>query len=644
MSGIQTTIELRSLLAGVDCIAAVSSVAGALFFAVAARRSRQDAAFWLLAVALLAFAGNSVVSLVLMLKPEDTYALERVRIERLGLAGWWVANTVLFHFALVFTGRRPTKRQLAVYYATLAAWVTLLVSGALHDAGRTQWIRQSAFGLGAAWETLAMNRSGELCNAWACTVPWLVTGIFLRACRAGQRELRFASLAAVAFIAATVNDALLWNGTIRGLYFSQFGFIVFALGVACSLLVRSGKLARDFQHAQELMESSQTALALQKDLEAFRRVDRERQEVAKRKDEFIAMLSHELRSPIAALSSGSSVLSKTPSDDARVERARALIERQTRHLARLVDDLVDVSRIERGRLDLQRTRCDLVEIVGVAVEDFRSVNATHAFDVSLPASGVWIDGDPVRLAQVVDNLLQNAVRYSVAGSAIEVRLSSAEGSAVLAIEDHGFGVDSDRRAHMFTPFTALPGQRGGLGLGLGLVKGLVDLHDGVVRCESEGRGRGSTFVVTLPLAEADADAPVPTSSKIRRKSGGKSRRNVCVLVIEDHADAAEALCDLLELSGAVVELARCGRDGVAAARLRAPALILCDLGLPDMDGYDVVRALRADPATAQLRIIALSGYTQPEDRKRALEAGFDDHIAKPVGLEALEALLLNAAA
>ena len=358
----------------------------------------------------------------------------------------------------------------------------------------------------------------------------------------------------------------------------------------------------------------------------------EAREADRRKDEFLAMLAHELRNPLAPITNAAHLLRQPGLSDAERGRTHEMLVRQTRHLGRIVDDLLDVTRISRGKIELRRERVDLAALVRDAVEDHRGVLEASRLAVTKDVSGepVWVRGDRTRLTQVVGNILQNAAKFTDPGGRVAVRLGvdRATQEADVAVEDTGIGIDADLLPRVFEMFTqadqTLDRSRGGLGLGLALVKGLVELHGGRASAASEGPGRGARFTFRLPL-DANEEAPTPAAAE---PAGTGSLR---ILVVEDSRDGAESLRMLLELSGHEVRVAHTGPTGVEAAREFRPAVVLCDLGLPGgMSGYDVARALRADPATAAARLIAVSGYGQPEDRENARSSGFDLHLTKPV--------------
>ena len=358
----------------------------------------------------------------------------------------------------------------------------------------------------------------------------------------------------------------------------------------------------------------------------------------RRKSEFIGVLSHELRNPLAPIRNSLAILDRVAPESADALKAREVIHRQTQHLTRLVDDLLDVNRISSGKIELRRAHTDLRDVARRACDDHRSLFEERDVDLRFeePAGPVWIDADPTRIAQVVGNLLQNASKFSDPGGRTTVTVHKAASQAEVRVRDTGIGIDPAQIERMFQPFAqaekTLARTRGGLGLGLALVKGLVELHGGSVAGRSEGPGRGAEFAVHLPLA--------PDPPAANRFEGTRSAaRSRSVLVVEDNLDAGETLKDLLEIGGHRVWLARDGRSAVALAREHRPEVVICDIGLPDMSGYEVARMLRADRALDGSWLVALTGYAQPEDRERAAEAGFDAHLAKPPSIDALDAAI-----
>jgi urea ABC transporter urea binding protein len=364
--------------------------------------------------------------------------------------------------------------------------------------------------------------------------------------------------------------------------------------------------------------------------EALREADR-------RKTEFLAVLSHELRNPLAPIRTSLFVLERAPPGGEKARDALAVIDRQVTHLARLIDDLLDMTRITRGKLQLQRAHVELGALVHQSLDDFRSgFEAKRVLlEGRLNPEPVWIDADPTRIAQVIGNLLRNASMFTQRGGRVEVSLQREGAQAVLRVRDTGQGIAPEDLRQLFQPFfqaaQTLARTAGGLGLGLSLVKALVELHGGSVSVVSEGLGRGSEFTVRLPLA-----APVQQAAAAEEPHAARPHR---VLVIDDNVDAANTLKEILEIMGHEVRVAYDGLGGIAAARAFHPEMVLCDIGLPGIDGYEVARVLRADESLRGTTLVAVSGYALPADKQRAVEAGFSFHLTKPSSMESLERVL-----
>ena len=380
--------------------------------------------------------------------------------------------------------------------------------------------------------------------------------------------------------------------------------------------------------------------ARQESEERHRKAAEKLAESDRRKEEFFGILSHELRNPLAATRNALHLLATSPDDPPRSSRAREVIERQIGHLTRLVDDLLDVNRIARGRVQLHRAPLELSSLVRDTVEDHRAGfdAAGIALVLELPPGQVSVDGDATRLAQVLGNLLSNAAKFTPGGGAVTVRLGEEPGIARLEVSDTGEGVEPDLLPRLFEPFAqadrTLARSRGGLGLGLTLVKGIVRLHGGEVAVSSAGSGTGTHVVVRLPLAPAPVGERPPTEARVAPTRPSGARTTAQVLIVEDNVDAAETLREALELEGLTVTVAFDGATGVEVARRTRPDLVICDIGLPgDLDGYGVARALREDPLLRDTPLIALTGYAGPEDRARARDAGFDRHLSKPSSID-----------
>jgi signal transduction histidine kinase/CheY-like chemotaxis protein len=358
-----------------------------------------------------------------------------------------------------------------------------------------------------------------------------------------------------------------------------------------------------------------------------------------RKSDFLAVLSHELRNPLAPIVNGLAVLDRAEPGSEPAARARQVIHRQTRHLTNLVDDLLDSTRLSRGKVELHREYFELRDLARITFDDHREIFQQRGVSISLEVAPgpVPMYADPTRIAQVLSNLMQNAAKFTPRGGRVSVAIHAEDGHALLRVRDTGTGMEPEVVARVFEAFVQGPQdiarQHGGLGLGLALVKGFVELHGGSVSAYSAGVGRGSEFLVKLPLAPmvAASDSGPPRQSK--------PPPSCLILIIEDNIDAGDALAQMLEFSGHRTHVARDGHAGIALARELKPDVILCDVGLPDMDGYEVARLLRADQALSRTRLVALTGYAQPEDKQRVAQAGFDAHLAKPATLEDLSAIL-----
>ena len=387
-----------------------------------------------------------------------------------------------------------------------------------------------------------------------------------------------------------------------------------------SLAAALGRAALAMREKQELAEREKAAL----------------QAADRAKDEFLAMLSHELRNPLAALTAAAHVLKLADPAEQAAIKARAVVERQTKHMARLVGDLLDISRVAMGKVALERERFDLAQAAGNLVNVWRASGRLERHAVFLEMKPAWVDADRARIEQILSNLLDNAVKFTPAGRRITVGAGQEGEWAVLRVADEGEGLAPGSAERMFELFVqgarGLDRAAGGLGVGLALVKRLTEMHGGTVSAGSAGPGAGTTFTVRLPAVlprAAQAAAPeAPPRVEPRR-----------VLIVEDNDDARQMLHEALAFSGHEVREARDGASGLALAAEARPDVALIDIGLPDLDGYEVARRLRASPGGRRMGLIAITGYGQAEDQRRAYEAGFDAHLTKPVAPERLKQVM-----
>jgi PAS domain S-box-containing protein len=376
--------------------------------------------------------------------------------------------------------------------------------------------------------------------------------------------------------------------------------------------------------------------------QALRQLNEQLAEADRRKNEFLAVLSHELRNPLAPIRNSVYILGRARPGGQQSRHAVEVIDRQVEHMTRLVDDLLDVTRISRGKIKPQRERIDLNALARGTAEDHREAFTRNGVELRVETGRepLWVDGDPTRLAQVIGNLLSNSAKFTPRGGCTVLSVgANGPGEAVARVRDNGVGMSPETVGSLFQPFVqaaqTIERSRGGLGLGLALVKGLVEMHGGRVGAESAGEGGGSEFTVTLPRE----GKPRPDRPEVPARGPAAGARRV--LVVEDNVDAAESLREALELDQHEVAVAYTGPEGVDKAHEYRPEVVLCDIGLPGMDGYGVARALRTDP-DEELRsvyLIALSGYALQEDVNKSVEAGFDRHMAKPPSMEALERAL-----
>ena len=383
---------------------------------------------------------------------------------------------------------------------------------------------------------------------------------------------------------------------------------------------------RQYQIRDYLVESDRTAAALR--------------EADRRKDEFLAILAHELRNPLAPLRNGLEAMRLKPHDLGAAAWARGLMERQVAQMVRLIDDLLDLSRVSRGTIELRHERCEVRSLVHAAMDVCGAAfdGAGHRLTLDLPAEPVALRCDPTRLVQVISNLLSNAVKYTPRGGRITLAACRRNGRVEIAVRDTGIGIPREMLGRVFDMFTQVPQSlersQGGLGIGLTLVKRLVEMHGGTVEARSAGPGCGAEFVVQLP-----EDAALPAAPAAAATAPQPVARKTRVLVADDNRDAADSLAYMLRISGHDVRTAYDGQQALDVAETYRPAVALIDLGMPRVNGYETARRLRASSFGADLVLIALTGWGQPDDRSRSLAVGFDHHVVKPVDPPLLERLL-----
>lgn len=366
------------------------------------------------------------------------------------------------------------------------------------------------------------------------------------------------------------------------------------------------------------------------------------EEANRHKDEFMAMLAHELRNPLAPIRNGIRVLDVVKADSDEARQTRSMMERQVAHMSRLIDDLLDISRIVRGKVTLQKETCDLVPLLRNVAQDFGPILSESGieFSTDLPTEPCWVQGDVIRIAQIVSNLLHNANKFTNEGGSVRLSLNIQpdENLVNIVVIDTGIGMTGATISKIFDAFSqaesSLARSKGGLGLGLALVKGLTELHGGRVTATSPGIDQGSTLTVQLPTTTRQ-----PLPDQIAAPRVPAKRQIARVLIIEDNRDTAVSLKMLLNYMQLEVDVAFSGPEGIAAARENAPDVIFCDIGLPGLDGYAVARALRKEEAMRHTLLVAQSGYGQAEDVRKAHEAGFDIHLIKPVDFKELQQIL-----
>lgn len=415
----------------------------------------------------------------------------------------------------------------------------------------------------------------------------------------------------------------------------RHGRVVGASKVGRDISARK-RAAADAQAAKELLTESRDEL---------QRLNAELLEADRRKDEFLAVLAHELRNPLAPIRNAVNYLRLKAAPDPALQNARDIIDRQVKHLVRLVDDLLDVSRISSGKISLQKERVSLALIVTNAIESSRPAieSENHHLTVTLPAEPVYLDADLTRLAQVLQNLLINAAKYTPRGGKIGLHAEVDGQSIAIRVVDTGIGIPREMLSRVFDLFAqvdrSIERSAGGLGIGLTLVQRLVELHGGTVEANSDGPGTGSEFTVRLP-AWSESGEVSPVSSSSESKSVGSLR----IVVVDDNKDAADTLAELLRASGHDVNTAYDGIAAIGAVDSYRPDVVLLDIGLPRLNGFDVAQKIRAHDPQNRIVLVAVTGWGQDEDRRRSREAGFDHHLVKPVDPASLELIFASVAA
>ena len=389
-------------------------------------------------------------------------------------------------------------------------------------------------------------------------------------------------------------------------------------------------------------------LGVVQDVTDRKQAEEQIREADRRKDHFLATLAHELRNPLAPIRNGLELIRRSGGNPRLMEQAQSIAERQMDHLVRLVDDLLDISRISRGKIELQKQNLDLADVIESALETSRPVldRERHHLTVEYREGELLVEGDFVRLAQAISNLLLNAAKYTPPGGEIAVKAKREQGFAVLEVSDSGIGIPEESLPHIFDMFAHVSSvkerKQGGLGIGLYLVKTLVDMHGGSVQAFSRGPGAGSMFKIALPLSQQAVEMETPAAAAENQAVSPNINGARRVLIVDDNRDAAELLALVLQSIGHVTAVANSGPEAIEQARSWNPQIVFLDIGMPGMNGYEVARALRELPQTAKVMLVALTGWGQEEDKRMSREAGFDHHLVKPVDLEKIESLLSKA--
>jgi signal transduction histidine kinase len=403
------------------------------------------------------------------------------------------------------------------------------------------------------------------------------------------------------------------------------------VSVFVALAMKNEELRRQTQKlSQRTTELTATNKRLTREIEERQAAERQ----SHAKDEFLAMLGHELRNPLSAISSAASLIGMAGAGPDTVARAKLIIQRQSQHLSRIVDDLLDLSRAMSGKILLARQPLEVAALVSSCLDTFKATGRTGHYQLNIDLAPCWVDGDPTRLEQIATNLIDNALKYTPPGGVIDISVGhdEARDQVLLTVRDTGVGIAPELLPHVFDVFVqgsiTLDRSQGGLGIGLALVRRLVELHGGSVAAHSDGASQGSTFTIRLPRAQPGVAAEPCVATGL---DTGRPR----VLLIEDNEDGREMMATMLDAFGFSVQQAADGVQGVQMAHIAAPDVALVDIGLPGIDGYEVARRLRQSEDTRNIRLIALTGYGLAEDQRRVLEAGFDMHLVKPVDINHL---------
>jgi PAS domain S-box-containing protein len=379
-----------------------------------------------------------------------------------------------------------------------------------------------------------------------------------------------------------------------------------------------------------------------RDISECKRLNLRLQEADRRKDEFLAILAHELRNPLAPIRNALQIIRLAGDNRAALENASIVMERQLQHMVRLIDDLMDVSRITRNKLKLHQERIDLETVLRNAVETSRPFieAAGHELTVTLPNEPIYVDADVARLGQVFSNLLNNAAKYTERKGRIWVAAEREDNHAVIRVKDTGVGISAENLPRIFEMFSqverTLERSQGGLGVGLTLAKRLTEMHGGIIKAHSDGQNKGSEFIVHLPEARVSQAQPLPTVAEAENKAAAQRCK---VLIVDDHEDTVTSMSIMLRILGHEVQSAHDGLQAIEAANSFQPHVILLDISLPKLHGYEVARRIRQESWGKGIKLVALTGWGQEEDKRRSIQAGFDHHLTKPIEPASLEELL-----